>query len=150
MLLKYRPVENDKDYHHIVNIEKAAFNRSFDFAIQNIKEAKKFLSDTNLFLVYNPKDQLVGYYSTKLLNKKTLEIVGIAILPKFQQKGIGSQIFKRILKDIKAPLVKIVTHPYNIAGLKLYFKFGFLIKYLKQNYYGDGQPRLILYKRRGK
>ena len=70
---------------------------------------------------------------------------GLAIDPRFQGQGIGREASKLILnklKDIKR--INIITHPDNAVALKLYQSLGFIIESRKENYYSDGEPRLVL------
>jgi ribosomal protein S18 acetylase RimI-like enzyme len=41
---------------------------------------------------------------------------------------------------------ELVTHPENTSAIITYLKSGFKIKAWKDNYFGDGQPRILLVK----
>ena len=68
--------------------------------------------------------------------------------PKLGNIGISVKIMIKSsqmkLKEIEK--IELVTHPQNTAALKLYSKYGFIVTGQKENYYGDGEPRLILTK----
>jgi len=42
--------------------------------------------------------------------------------------------------------IDLAAHPDNFRAIKLYQSLGFAIESRKENYYGDGEPRLILVK----
>jgi ribosomal-protein-alanine N-acetyltransferase len=51
----------------------------------------------------------------------------------------------RFLEQCKeAPRVDLVTHPQNDIALKLYTSLGFKVESREENYFGDGEPRLVL------
>ena len=70
---------------------------------------------------------------------------GLAIEPEFQHQGIGREVLQRILEEVKdTSRIWLVTHPDNAASLRLYQSLGFVVESRKENYFGDGAPRLVL------
>jgi ribosomal protein S18 acetylase RimI-like enzyme len=52
-----------------------------------------------------------------------------------------------LLKELKIfKRLDLVVHPDNIGAIKLYNSLGFETESLKENYFGDGEPRLIMIK----
>lgn len=50
-----------------------------------------------------------------------------------------------ILEKCKgADRVDLVTHPENRSALELYSSLGFKVEARQENYFGDGEPRLVL------
>ena len=45
-------------------------------------------------------------------------------------------------RDVKR--IDLVTHPDNIKAIALYQSLGFAIESRKENYYGDGEPRIVM------
>jgi len=71
-------------------------------------------------------------------------ISGIIVRPEFQGKGIATRAIKEVLDTYPtASRIDLVTHPENSA-LKLYESLGFKVESRKENYFGDGEPRLVL------
>lgn len=90
---------------------------------------------------------IVGNISHEKKGKDYVHISGLAITPQFQGQGIAREVLKRILVELKnAKRIDLATHPDNEKALKLYKSLGFIIESTKENYYGDGEPRLILAK----
>lgn len=88
---------------------------------------------------------VVGNISYEKKGPNRVYISGLVISPKFQGKGIGRQALAQILEELKSvKRVDINVHPANERALKLYRSFGFIEESRKENYYGDGEPRLIL------
>jgi ribosomal protein S18 acetylase RimI-like enzyme len=48
------------------------------------------------------------------------------------------------LQTIGIKPVHLVVHPKNVGALLLYLKCGFEMYGWDENYYGDGQPRLLV------
>ena len=72
-------------------------------------------------------------------------ISGLVIMPQFQGRGLGRIVLAKVLADMPdARRITLVTHPDNVAARKLYTEAGFVVGDLKKNYYGDGEPRVML------
>ena len=88
---------------------------------------------------------VVGNISYEKKSDDRVYISGLAIDSHFQNQGIAREVLGQILeslKDIKR--IDLMTHPENTVALKLYQSLGFVIESRKENYYGDGEPRLVL------
>jgi len=145
MKISYREAK-ELDYQLILKLDQAAFCRQFDCPFKTETEVKKYFKNSKIFVILQ-NNKVVGYYSYKPEDKDTVEISGIVVIPEYQGKGIGSIVLKKILNDLNnIKTFWLTAHPKNIAALRLYFKFGFTITGWKDNYFGDGQPRLILKK----
>ena len=97
-------------------------------------------------------DEVVGNISYQEKGPDHLYISGLVVRPEFQGKGLGRQALQQVLDTYpEATRVDLVTHPDNPA-LKLYESLGFIVESRKENYWGDGEPRLVLvlHRREGK
>lgn len=71
-------------------------------------------------------------------------ISGVIVSPEYQGRGIARSAIQQILDAYSnAYRIDLVTHPDNPA-LKLYESLGFKVEERKEDYFGDGQPRLVL------
>jgi len=71
----------------------------------------------------------------------------LAIVPKFRGRGIGraaAVLLAEKLKNLNAKKLWLNVHPDNVRAVKMYKSFGFKTVARKENYYGDGEPRLIM------
>ncbi len=88
---------------------------------------------------------IIGSLSYEMKSNNHAYISGLVIEPASQHKGFGKEALSQLLLQLKdIQRVDLVTHPDNHAALKLYQSLGFVIESRKENYYGEGQPRLIL------
>lgn len=71
-------------------------------------------------------------------------VSGVAIKSEYQGKGVATQAIQKLLNLYShASRIDLVTHPDNPA-LRVYQSLGFKIEERKENYWGDGEPRLVL------
>ena len=67
--------------------------------------------------------------------------------PAYQGRGVARKALISVLEELKGKRrIELVTHPDNAKALKLYQSLGFIVEGRKENYYGDGEPRLMLVK----
>ena len=89
--------------------------------------------------------QTVGSLSIEPKKDARVHVGGLVIDPRFQGKGIGKKAMELALKELTdAKTIDLAVHPENTRALKLYESLGFGVGEKKENYYGDGEPRLIL------
>lgn len=69
----------------------------------------------------------------------------LVILPPYQNHGIGKEALRQLFEILGADAqIELVTHPDNKIALHLYESLGFAVTSRNENFYGDGEPRLIL------
>ncbi|MES2408716.1 MAG: GNAT family N-acetyltransferase [Patescibacteria group bacterium] len=97
-------------------------------------------------LMIRQNGDVVGAVSFRMEPDESVYINTFTIDPKYQGQGIGKAALSQVLdlEEVKrAVKVWLVTHPQNEA-VKLYESAGFKKGETKENYFGDGEPRLIL------
>lgn len=71
----------------------------------------------------------------------------ILVLPEHQGQGIAKIAMEYILSEIgEAKRIDLVTHPENNKAVNLYASLGFAIESRKEDYFGDGEPRIVMVK----
>ena len=87
---------------------------------------KKFIDtykDNSYIITFN--EEPIGFYNDELLENGTYEIGNICIIPKYQGKGIGTQILKDIINKNEDKDIMIQYFKQNPVG-KLYERLGFI------------------------
>ena len=141
--LTFQKVGED-DWKTIVSIEKECETITF-FAYSKEEDSREYLRNSQVWVIKLGK-KAIGTISYEEKSSDHAYIDSMTILPKYQRKGFATEAMKWLLfklKDYKT--VDLVTHPHNNASLRLYLKLGFKISEWKDNYFGDGQPRLHLF-----
>jgi len=90
-------------------------------------------------------ETVVGIAAYRVREKGSIYISNVAVDPAFRRLGIARLVMEHILDINKnARRIELVTHPENEHALRLYVSLGFAIESLRENYFGDGEPRLVL------
>lgn len=107
------------------------------------KEWKEELETCTVYLL-KEGNMPVGSIAYEEKSPDHIYISGIIVRPEFQGKGIATRAIREVLDTYPtASRIDLVTHPENSA-LKLYESLGFKVESQKENYFGDGEPRLVL------
>jgi ribosomal protein S18 acetylase RimI-like enzyme len=131
------------DIPDLIDVEKSVSGTKLYSPLLEEGEWKEELQKSVVYLI-EKESKIVGDVSYEKKSDNHIYISGLAINPRFQRQGIAREVLKQILekfRDVKR--IDLVTHPDNPA-LKLYQSFGFVVESRKENYFGDGEPRLIL------
>ncbi len=140
MILKKENLSNSAAV--LFKIDNEAFIGSFALPSRDTEELVEYLKNSEVFIAYE-KNKPIGFIAYES-NANMAEIKSVAVIPKYQGKGFGKKMVKSILEMIDTPRIVLVTHPKNSAAVAVYLKCGFNIVGWKDNYYGDGEPRLLL------
>lgn len=104
---------------------------------------KEEFENCSVFLIRSGSE-VVGSVSYEVKSPDHIYISGLVVKPEFQGRGIATTALKQVLaKYANAKRIDLVTHPDNPA-LKLYESLGFKVESRVENYWGEGQPRLVL------
>jgi len=128
----------------LIGIEKSVAGTNIYSPMLESDEWKEELQKGDVYLIEHD-GVVAGNISYREKDKNHVYISGLAINPRFQGRGIAREVMIRILEKLKnVSRVDMVTHPDNVRALKLYQSLGFIIKSRKENFYGDGEPRMVL------
>ena len=132
----------------LLEIEKTTIGQktySGYFTEEHFTEEKirSYINESVIYLI--KKDNLVvGNISYEIKSENCAYISDLVIKPEFQKQGVAREAMRKILEELKGyKKIDIVVHPDNVGAVKLYKSFGFIEEARKENYYGDGEPRLI-------
>jgi [ribosomal protein S18]-alanine N-acetyltransferase len=88
--------------------------------------------------------RVVGNLSYERASADRVYISGLVVMPEHQRQGVAREAMQIVLKDLEGVArLDLVTHPKNPA-LHLYKSLGFTEEALHENFYGDGEPRIVL------
>jgi ribosomal protein S18 acetylase RimI-like enzyme len=114
--------------------------------IGTIEDARREIRENVLYLI--KKDAIVvGTAAYRVRADSSVYISSVSIDPAHRRQGIARAAMMHILEKTKdASRIDLVTHPENENALRLYMSLGFKIESRRENYFGDGEPRLVLAK----
>ena len=136
---------NEEDIMELLLIEQTTVGLKTYSAMLEQSEWEDAIKNGPVFLVKNSEEENIGYVSYELKSNNHAYISGIVIVPKFQGQGLAKRIMNHVLEEIHViKRIDLVTHPDNIKAIKLYESLGFTIESRKENYFGDGEPRVTM------
>jgi ribosomal protein S18 acetylase RimI-like enzyme len=134
-----------KDIQTLLEIEKTTIGLKLYSGYFNEKEVEEYVKNSIVYLIKN-NDDIAGSISYDVIDSNHADISGLVIKPEFQRQGFGRKAMELLfekLKDYKK--LSLCVHPDNHAR-NLYESFGFKVESRKENYFGDGEPRLLMIK----
>jgi ribosomal protein S18 acetylase RimI-like enzyme len=135
------------DWKLVEKLEKGSASPFFLSCI-NEEDYKKYIRENEVFLIMINK-KAVGTISYETDQDGTVIINSLTVLPEYRGKGIATNAMKKLLDGLKNKNFALLVHPENTAALLIYLRLGFVIAEWKDNYFGNGQPRLFLRKTSG-
>lgn len=90
--------------------------------------------------------KVVGYAQAEVNNGIAL-LEDIAVAAEFQKSGIGEKLLNeelRVLRQKKAKVVLAEVHYKCASAIPFYYKYGFRISGIAQDYFGVGHDAIIL------
>ncbi|MCX6729902.1 MAG: GNAT family N-acetyltransferase [Candidatus Portnoybacteria bacterium] len=109
------------------------------------QEAREEIENNVVYFIQN-KGTNIGTIEYEIKEKDHAYLSGLVVSSNFQGRGIGRKALEWLLvndlKDFKR--IDLATHPHNTRAVILYLSLGFVIESWKDNYFGDGEPRIVL------
>ncbi len=110
----------------------------------DVEKIKKKLTENIVYFI-ELSNEYVGAVEYEFPESNHAYISGLFVDPKYQKQGIAKQVMNLILEELKGvQKIDLVVHPENIAAVHLYQSLGFVHGERKENYFGDGEPRITM------
>lgn len=137
-----RAVPDDVEVY--VDLERrVAVNNTYS-AILDRDEALQEFNENEVYLAYK-EGRLVGSVAYQMQGPESAYLCGIVVHPDFQGQGIGRAMAEFRLDKVRgAKRIWLVTHPQNKRAIALDESLGFRFEKRIENYFGDGEPRIVL------
>jgi ribosomal-protein-alanine N-acetyltransferase len=112
------------------------------------------------FIVADQENDIVGYIMCRIetgfsnfgllgIGKKG-HVVSVAVLPEYQQKGIGSALTQEAMKNMRVYKAKecyLEVRVTNTPAITMYKKIGLQIVRTSSGYYADGESAYVMAKK---
>ena len=129
-----------------VELEHAVAGNKTYSGILDIDEALEEFKNYEVYLFHKGK-RLIGSVEFQMKNPDLAYIAGLVVHPDFQGTRVAYEAIKLLAKKLEGvKRVELVTHPENANILSMSEKMGFRVEKRIEDYYGDGEPRLMLFK----
>ena len=127
-------------------MEKSVSGSKLFHPITDESEVRAYISESSVLIV-RLDGCAVGIVSYAIESSGDAHIMGLITSPQHQRLGIATKAMEFVLARLgKIKRAYLTVHPENTPAIKLYEKLGFKVEGRKENYFGDGEPRLILAK----
>lgn len=134
-----------EDAQILLEIEKTAIDLKVYSGYFTEAEIREWIENESVYLIEN-NGVIVGSISSEEKDKDHACVSGLVIKSEFRKLGFAKQSIILLLEKLKNhKQLSLSVHPDNHA-IKLYESFGFVVESRKENYFGDGEPRLIMIK----
>ena len=129
----------------LLEIEKTALRLKVYSGYSSEKEIQEWIDNEVVYFV-KKDDTIVESISYEIKDENHVYISGLVIRPEFQRQGIASCVIRLLLAKLKKfKKISLAVHLDNHA-VKLYEALGFKTESRVENYFGDGEPRLVMIK----
>lgn len=127
-----------------LELERSVEGHSTYSAMTNRAEVLEEIRKNVVYLI-RKDDHTVGSIMYEMKTPKHAHISGLVVHPDVQGQGIGKAAMIKVLKELAyIPVIDLVTHPDNERAIRLYESLGFTLGECIENYFGDGEPRVVL------
>jgi ribosomal protein S18 acetylase RimI-like enzyme len=135
---------SEQDIPLLMELEKSVSGTNVYSPMLTEDDWKEEFCTNDIFLIEND-GVIIGNCSYEKKSDSNVYLSGLMIVPAYQGKGFGRRALSQILSGLTwAKRIDLVTHPENKWALSLYKSFGFEVEDRKEDYFGDGEPRLIM------
>ncbi|MDD5182333.1 MAG: GNAT family N-acetyltransferase [Candidatus Nanoarchaeia archaeon] len=136
----------EKDWENVSFFEKSVSESKYYSAVTKENEVKEYIKKSHVFLILKD-NKPVGTISYEMKDKNHAYLDGLTVHPDYQKQGIAKKSIEILMSELKGiRLITLVVHPKNTPAIVLYLKHGFYINGWKDNYFGDGEPRIEMSK----
>lgn len=130
------------DIEDIIELEKKVASRTY-IPLGDKHQLLKIMAKGPIYKI-KKGEKMVGVIAYYKKEDGSIYICAFATDPKYRGQHLGREALIKILEEIKdTPKIWLNVHPNNPA-IKLYKSLGFKITGRKENYFGDGEPRIVL------
>ena len=134
--------ELSKEYiKDVAEIEKACFSRAWN----EISIEAELQNEFSKFYVAVENGRGVGYVGLYALTGEA-DIVRVAVLPEYRQKGIARAVLSKSLESVEGDVFLDVRES-NTAAINLYKSLGFYDTGVRKDYYSNPTENAVLMKR---
>lgn len=136
----------NNDWKILATLEKKAAGETFHALIDE-REIREYIKNSEVFFIILDGEK-IGTISYENKGSDHVHFNGLTVIRKHRRKGIASWAVRNILDNISNNrIIDLVVHPKNTPAILVYLKAGFVIEDWKDNFFGDGEPRLSLIKK---
>jgi ribosomal-protein-alanine N-acetyltransferase len=109
-------------------------------------ELEEYLTKSSVYFV-EADGVRVGSIGFEKQASNVAQLQGLNIKPEHRGKGYGNEVVKLLVDEAEKEGITrmhLTVHPTSVPAIITYLKNGFVVTSYKDNYFGDGEPRLVM------
>lgn len=135
-----------EDTQTLLDIEKTAIGPKTYSGYSEEVEVIDYIKSDVVYLI-KQGGQVAGSISYEVRSDDHAHISGLVIKPEFQGQGVAKKALLKLLEELRSfRKLDLVVHPDNTKAVELYKSLGFQVGATKENFFGNGEPRLVMNK----
>ncbi|MBK5252868.1 MAG: ribosomal protein S18-alanine N-acetyltransferase [Peptostreptococcaceae bacterium] len=135
-----------EDIDDIVNVENKCFTTPWS---KNSIKREIEINELATLIVADVDGMVVGYLGIWFVLDEG-DITNVSVLPEYRRRSIATKLLEQVIEIAKTKgtnALSLEVRESNVAGIKLYEKFGFKNLGIRKNYYEDnGENAIIMWK----
>lgn len=143
--LIFKPAK-EKQANLLVDFEQTIAAPTLYSTPLDLPGAIKEIRENNYYFILRDK-KLVGTAAYTTREDGSCYISNMAVGPEYRGQGIARTAMQFLLEQCgDSWRIDLITHPENFRSIPLYESCGFIAESRIENFYGDGEPRIIMAK----
>lgn len=123
-----------KDIFYIVKLEKKVFKESLGekFILQELTD-----NPFSHYFVYVIESEVIGYIGFRVYDSQA-EMMNFAVLPDYQDQGLGTELLSyttKYLEKLDVKTMSLEVRKSNKRAQHIYEKLGFKLSHIRKKYY---------------
>ena len=134
-----------EDVFQIAALEKECFADPWSFQML----ADTFFSEHTLSVAAAEDGKIAGY-AFAVLAEEEADLANIAVTKSFRRRGIAKELLSRLEAQVRAAggrKMFLEVRVSNAPAMALYLKTGYVGRYARPRYYGNGEDALVMEKK---
>ncbi len=134
-----------EDVFQIAALEKECFSDPWSFQML----ADTFFSEHTLSVAAAENGKIAGY-AFAVLAEEEADLANIAVTKSFRRRGIAKELLSRLEAQVRAAggrKMFLEVRVSNAPAMALYLKTGYVGRYARPRYYGNGEDALVMEKK---
>ena len=133
-----------QDILKIAALEKECFSDPWTFRML----ADTFFSENTVAIAAEEDGKVIGY-AFAVLAGEDADLANIAVDPAYRRRGAAQALLARTETEVRAAGAKrmfLEVRVSNAPAMSLYLKAGYVGRYARPRYYGNGEDALVMEK----
>ena len=133
-----------EDIFRITQLEKECFSDPWTFRML----ADTFFSENTVAIAAEEDGKVIGY-AFAVLAGEDADLANIAVDPAYRRRGAAQALLARAETEVRAAGAKrmfLEVRVSNAPAMSLYLKAGYVGRYARPRYYGNGEDALVMEK----